>query len=339
MSSPRVDVLLPVYCARDTLPDAVDDALGQIGVEVRLITVVDVPSTGDDGSAAWLAERARRDDRLVVLEGPGRGVGAALDVGLAAVTTPWFAHMEADDRCQPDRLSRQLAARDPASAAVTCRVAQSGARTPGMARYLGWQNALLSHEEMARERWVEIPAMHQTGLYRTSAVRECGGYAPRGEWPADIDFWFRWFEPPARDAAPRPTSKLPRVLYHWRQHAGQSTRRSPTHALSVLRESKAHYLARRVGPRAETPRAVHLVSTGRTLAAWAGALKRARIEIAGRTSWRPMDGLPAEVLAAAAGGCLILAAYGHASTRQRVRERVVQSGTSLREPDDLLFTA
>jgi hypothetical protein len=363
MSAPRVDVILPVRCARETLPDAVDDVLGQTGVDVRLLAVVDVPAAGDDGTAAWLAQRARQDARLEVLEGPGRGVGAALDVGLAAVDTPWVAHMEADDRCQPDRIARQLAARAPGLAAVACRVAQTGARTPGMSRYLGWQNALLTHEDMARERFVEIPAMQQTGLYLTSAVRDCGGYSPRGEWPADIDFWFRWFEgsggtytrrsagttgttgstgsagSAGSDGALRAALKLPRVMYHWYQHAGQSTRRLPTHALGVLREAKAHYLARRVGRRGAAPRAVHLVSTGGTLTAWAGALRRAGIELAGRTSWRPFDPLPDAIPRAARSGALVLAAYGHASTRQRVRERLVQASVPLPEPEDLLFTA
>jgi hypothetical protein len=359
MSPTRVDVIMPVRCARETLPDALDDGLGQVGVEVRVLAVVDVPASGDDGSAKWLAERARGDERLTVLEGAGRGVGAALDIGLGAASTTWIAHMEADDRCQPDRLRRQLdalavdgesappAAAAPAVsaalaaplAAVTCRVTQSGARTPGMARYLAWQNGLLTHDEMARERWIEIPALHQTGVYRAEAVRACGGYAPRGEWPADIDFWFRWFEPAARGAATRRTGKLPRVLYHWRQHGAQSTRKSPLHSLEALREAKAHYLARAVGPRGATPRPVHLVSIGRTLAAWSGALRRAGVEVLGRTAWRPVDPLPRGVLRSADGGALVLAAYGRETARRHVRERLAESALALREPEGLLFTA
>jgi hypothetical protein len=367
MIAPRIDVILPVRCARNTLPVALDDALGQVGVDVRVLAVVDAPAAGDDGSAAWLAERARGEPRLEVIEGPGRGVGAALDVGLARVTSEWLAHMEADDRCQPDRLSRQLAAASASAAAsesaaesaaglaggsaaasavrtaplaaVACCVAQSGARTPGMSRYLGWQNSLLMHEEMARERWVEIPAMHQTGLYRTRAVRECGGYTPRGEWPADIDFWFRWFEPAGHDHAPRGTLKLPLVLYHWRQHPGQSTRSASTHTLAVLRDAKAHYLARAIGRKGASPRPVHLVSTGRTLAAWAGALRRAGIELSGRTDWRTDGQLPPEVLRDAGRGALVLAAYGNAIARQRVRGSVATSVPPLLEPDDLLFSA
>jgi hypothetical protein len=111
------------------------------------------------------------------------------------------------------------------------------------------------------------------------------------------------------------------------------------HTLAVLREAKAHYLARAVGRRGARPRPVHLVSTGTTLASWTGSLRRAGIDLAGRSSWRPTDELPSALLKAAEGGALVLAAYGHANTRQRLRERLVVSIPTLREPEHLLFTA
>ena len=83
MRSPRIDVLLPVRCARRTLPSAVGDVLGQTRVDVRIIAVVDErPEGGDDGSAAWLEDQSQAEGRLIVLHGPGRGPGAALDRAL-----------------------------------------------------------------------------------------------------------------------------------------------------------------------------------------------------------------------------------------------------------------
>jgi glycosyltransferase involved in cell wall biosynthesis len=304
---PRIDVLLPVRLARRTLPSAAGDVLAQRGVDLRLLAVVDAgPDGADDGSRDWLEALAHRDRRVLVLEGPGRGVGAALDLGLAAVQAPLVAHMEADDRCAPDRLARLAAAldADAALAGVTCRVAQFGARTPGMRRYLDWQNGLLTHEAMAAERFVEIPALHQTGLYRAAALRALGGYAPRGDWPADIDVWLRWFEHPTLRVA-----KLPRVLYRWRQHAAQSTRGGGTHALSRLRACKAHYLARLVGGRP-----LRLISTGETLRAWRAALAAAGARVAAADEWRPGRSVPP-----APRGALSVAAYGMPGVRGRLR--------------------
>ncbi|HEX5010229.1 MAG TPA: glycosyl transferase family 2, partial [Planctomycetota bacterium] len=89
----RIDVLLPVRLARRTSPAAAGDVLAQRGVDVRLLAVVDTgPDGDDDGSRAWLQDLARHDRRVLVLDGPGRGVGAALDLALAAVEAPLVAH-------------------------------------------------------------------------------------------------------------------------------------------------------------------------------------------------------------------------------------------------------
>lgn len=360
MARPRIAVLLPVRQARRTLPSALSDVLAQRDVELTVFAIVDAGAGGeDDGSAGYLGSQARSDSRLAVLRGPGRGAGAALDVGLAAAVAagiPLLAHMEADDRCPPDRLARLAAPLelDPSLQAMTCRAGQCGARTPGMQRYLDWQNSLLGHDEMARERFIEIPALHQTGLYRTPSVAAVGGYAPRGPWPADIDFWLRWFEHDAR-VAPLPTRKLPRVLYQWRQHARQSTRShgasrgqpgSGAHGLDALRAAKVHYLARWLrgadadatgGDRdghdvgAET-RGVILISTGRTLLDWQEALHAAGVAVHAAIGWRPGDPAPD---VARDTRPLVLAAYGAAGVRERLRAALPQ----LREPHELLFTA
>ena len=41
---------------------------------------------------------------------------------------------------------------------------------PGMSRYVGWQNTLQTPDELRAARFVEIPSLMQTGLFRRSAV-------------------------------------------------------------------------------------------------------------------------------------------------------------------------
>jgi len=334
---PRIDVLLPVRLARRTLPSAAGDALAQHAADVRLIAVVDAgPDGRDDGSRDWLLGLARREARVLVLAGPGRGAGAALDLALAAVEAPLVAHMEADDRSAPDRLARLAAAlqAEPELAGLTCRAAQFGARTPGMRRYLDWQNGLLTHEELARERFVEIPALHQTGLYRAEALRAVGGYAPRGPWPADIDFWLRWFEHDAL-VAPLRVAKLPRVLYRWRQHARQSTRGGGGHAPDALRACKAHYLARLIGRRGARPRPVRLLSTGATLQSWRVALGAAGVEVARADAWSPGRPVPR-----APPSAVTVAAYGMPGVRAKLRAAfAARDGRAPDEPDELVVVA
>ncbi|MCB9898722.1 MAG: glycosyltransferase [Planctomycetes bacterium] len=326
-SPPRIDVLLPVRRARRTLPSAVGDVLAQRGVEVRVLAVVDRDADGrDDGSAAWLAEGVTGESRLIVLDGPGRGAAAALQLALEHTEAELVAHMEADDRCPPDRLARLVAAlaADPTLDGVVSRAGQIGARTPGMRRYLDWQNALLSGARMAAERFVEIPALHQTGLYRRRALLAAGGYVPRGDWPIDIDFWFRWFEQGLS------VVKLPRVLYHWRQHRAQSTRAGGAHALDVLRAAKADALARLFGRAGRTPRALRVVSTGATLRRWTDALAAHDVELRAPCAWRPGQAPPA-----LDDDALLLAAYGMPSAREALRVALGRPA----EPERLLFCA
>jgi len=307
VSREQIDVLLPVRQARRTLPWAVRDVLAQTAVSLRLIAVVDAgPDGEDDGSRRWLLDEAAREPRLSVLDGRGEGAAAALQLALAAGDAPLVSHMEADDRCPPERLAQLVDALDPGLSAVTSRAGQFGARTPGMRRYLDWQNALLDHEQMAAARFVEIPALHQTGLYRRAALEQVGGYRTLGAWPVDIDFWLRWFEHPLRVA------KVPRVLYRWRQHPRQSTRSGPGHGLERLRAAKIAGLARSLA-RDTAARPLLLVSTGRTLMDWEAGLRAAGVPLAGAVSWKPGAAPPR-----CPDGARLLAVYGMAKARDRL---------------------
>ena len=359
VAGPRIDVLLPVRRARRTLPSALGDVLAQRDVDVRVLAVVDTDPPGhgattdntvtrvarsdaapgdDDGSLAWLEARAADEPRLVVLRGPGAGPGPALDLALAAVRAPLVAMMEADDRCAHDRLRRQYDFLElhPHLMGVVTRAGQFGARTPGMRRYLDWQNGLTTQQAMAAERFVEIPALFQTGLYRTQSLWAAGGFAPRGDWPIDIAFWFRWFQ------LGLPVQKLPRVLYRWRQHARQSTRSGGHADLDHMRACKVAALTALHGRRLWWPRPILLVSTGATLQAWRDDLAAADVELIDTVDWKP--GQPPPSLPAnwhppkpppVWGPPLIVAAYGTPSVRDKLRAALGHPS----EPDALLFTA
>ena len=326
-ATPSIDVLLPVRRARATLPSALRDILAQQGVDVRVLAVVDVDRDGrDDGSLAWLEAQQAGDGRLVLLRGAGRGAAAALQLAFEHAESDLVSHMEADDRCPPDRLRRLAEAlvADAGLDGVVSRVGQIGTRTEGMARYLRSQNGLLDGRAMAAERLVEIPALHQTGLYRRAALLAAGGYVPRGAWPVDIDFWLRWFE---RGLIVR---KLPLVLYHWRQHAAQATRGGGSHDLDTLRAAKADAVARLFGRSGLTPRALRLVSTGTTLARWSEALAQHDVELCETFAWRPGERPPP-----LDDDALLLAAYGMQRARDALRETLGHPD----EPERLVFCA
>ena len=302
-------MLLPVRDAGRFLASAIRDVLAQRGVALELVAVDD---GSRDGSGERLATFARSDPRLRVIRTDGVGAARALDLALDAARAPLVGQMEADDRCPPDRFARLGAAlqEQPSWDGVTSRAAIFGLPSEGMRRYLRWQNALLAPDAMARARFVEIPALHQSGLYRRPALVALGGFTGatrEGGWPLDIDFWMRWFERGFR------VGKLPRVLYRWRQHARQSTRTSPAHRIESLRRCKAHYFAR--GP--ARGRAVDVLSVGATLDGWCEALRDAGCDDVRPVSWRPAAPLPATRPAA-----IRLFAYGAAPARVRAATQI-----------------
>lgn len=300
--TPEISVLLPVRDAGRYLGRALDDVLGQQDVALEVVAVDDGST---DASARVLRERAAADGRLRVLESGGAGAAAALAVALGAARAPLIAHMEADDRSHPERLARlrDALARHPDWDGVVSRARLIGAPGEGMRRYVAWQDSLRTPETMARARFVEIPALHQTGLYRRRRLETIGGYASDRRWPVDIDFWMRWFEAGAR------IGKVDRALYGWRQHRRQSTRTSPLHRLETLRACKAWYFVR--GPARGGP--IDVVSVGRTLAGWCDALRSAGAGDVRAISWRTRGPLPPTRPDAAR-----LFAYGTARVRARV---------------------
>ena len=50
--------------------------------------------------------------------------------------------------------------------------------TAGMARYCAWQNSLLAPDAIAAARYIELPSLHQTGLYERASLVRCAASDP-----------------------------------------------------------------------------------------------------------------------------------------------------------------
>ena len=112
-----VSVIVPAKDRERFVAEAVRSALGQEGCRVEVIVVDDRSA---DGTAA--AVGAILDERVRLLEGPGRGPGAARNVAIRAARSPLLAFLDSDDVFEPGKLARQLellAARPDAGLAYT----------------------------------------------------------------------------------------------------------------------------------------------------------------------------------------------------------------------------
>ncbi|WP_298268432.1 hypothetical protein [Geobacter sp.] len=146
----------------------------------------------------------------------------------------------------------------------------------GMAAYEAWQNRLLTHEEIMRDRFVESPFVHPSVMVRRDLLLQAGGYRDRG-WAEDYDLWLRLADAGVRFA------RLPEVLFFWRERPGRATRTMKEYTAAAFRDCKVHHL--RGGFLAGVTE-VTLAGAGREGRAWRRSLERAGVRV---TRWLDVD--------------------------------------------------
>jgi len=101
----RATVVIPCFRPDDNLEKMLGDLNAQSSKEFEVIVV-------DDGNAEPIEPRIQaglnRPHRVIRFE-ENRGIVAGLNVGVAAVRTPYIIRMDADDRMSSRRIERQLA--------------------------------------------------------------------------------------------------------------------------------------------------------------------------------------------------------------------------------------
>jgi glycosyltransferase involved in cell wall biosynthesis len=324
---PRVSVLLPVRDAAATLGACLDSLAAQTLGDHEVVAVDDGSL---DGSAETLLTRARADPRLRVVRRPRRGLVVALRIALAEARAPLVARMDADDVALSPRLALQVERleQDPAvdvlGCRVTCAASPGAVAGEGMRAYVEWQNTLVGHEAMARDRFVESPLVHPSVAMRTATLRRLGGWRDF-DGPEDYDLWLRAFDAGLRFA------KLEEALVEWRDSPGRLTRTDPRYAPGRFLALKLEALSRGALARG---RGVVVWGAGPVGRAWSRALRaaghevRAFVEVDPRQVGRRRHGAPVVAVAEAGRlrGPLHLAAVGRRGARERIRAEGARLG-------------
>jgi cellulose synthase/poly-beta-1,6-N-acetylglucosamine synthase-like glycosyltransferase len=333
MPDPAISVLLPARDAAATLAEALGGVLEQEGAPPFEVVCVDDGSS--DGTGALLAEFASRDARVRVVRGEGRGLVAALQLGLAHCRAGLIARMDADDLVHPARLRLQAEhlARSPAVGAVGSLVRLvPGPLTPGLARLEAWLDACVTPEECALARFVEAPLVHPSITFRRGALDAVGGFQDRG-WAEDWDLLLRLAQ------AGHGLAKVPEVLLWWRDSPSRLTRTGPAYRPEQMILLRAHYLAQ--GPLRGRP--FDLWGAGPT-----GKRLLRALEPHGLRPRRVIDIDPRKQVARGVAitpaaqvgppdGALLLCAVGAAGARESIRAALEPLG--YREGADFLFAA
>ncbi len=244
MATPRVSILLPARDAEATLVACLRSICRQSAADFECVVV-------DDGSTDRTVERARdlarHDSRICVLEGPRRGLVAALQQGLTACNAQLVARMDADDVMHRDRLALQLQAMadDPGLAGVGCHARAFPTRSfgDGTRNYMEWLRSIRSEDDVMRERFVESPLLHPTWMLRKSTAI-AHGYRDE-PWAEDYDLLLRML------GAGERLSVIPRTLHGWRRSQSCATATDPRYSEDRRADLKALRLCD--GPLAARP--------------------------------------------------------------------------------------
>jgi hypothetical protein len=211
---------------------------------------------------------------VLVVRGPGEGIAAALQRGLARCDCEIVARMDADDVAHPSRLELQRRALGdaPELAAVGSRVRMFPRRAlrAGMRRYGAWHDDIVTPGDVARELLVDAPLVHPASAIRRAVLEQVGGWRG-GDFPEDYDLWLRISERGGLLA------NVPRRLLAWRDSAGRLTRTDARYALARHVALKCAYLRRTVLAHA---REVAIWGAGDTGKAFADALARHGVGVA-----------------------------------------------------------
>lgn len=237
MAAPIVSVVLPVRDAEATVERAVRDVLRQSLAALELIVVDD---GSRDGTRGQLEALARGDARIKVLDGEGKGVVHAANLGVRQAQATLIARMDADDECDPARLAVCVAALegDPQLSGVGTQVEifrDDCPVSPNLRAYQHWLNSLTTCERLFADRLVESPLCNPSLMLRREAFEWAGGWS-EGDFPEDWELFLRLL------GSGRNLRCVEQVLVRWRDHDARVTRTDPRYGLDRHLELKARFL-------------------------------------------------------------------------------------------------
>lgn len=326
----KISVLMPVRNVASTIDVTLSSLVKQTTRNLEILV-------GDDGSTdrtrSIVQRWSERDARIRLLPGDATGMVATLNRLLDRSRSPWVARMDGDDLLHPHRFAAQLAlAAETEADALGCRIRlfPSQQVSPAMERWLAWQNALLRHEEILRDRFVETTISHATLLIRRERLDGIGGWR-EFDGPEDLDLLLRLAADGTRFA------KVPRSHYFWRWHPTMSTRCDPRYRREAFRRCKIDRLSEGL---LANGRPVHVWGVGRSLAAWVADLERRGRSVRSRNldlrGLRRNEARRRALLESPPSPPLLLV-FGTPGVREELRRLLGR--TKLREERDFLFVA
>jgi len=236
--TPLISVILPFYNAEGTLGRAIESILSQSFPFFELILV---DNNSDDGSRDIALQFAKEDPRCRLIDEKTQGVMHAMNAGIEASGADYIARMDSDDVSLPQRLEIQynFLEKNPYLGLVGGKVEHIGHHdnTKGLETFVSWVNSFITTKEIDLFRFIEIPVVNPTIMFRREVALKYGG-CREGDFPEDYEMLLRWLDAGVK------MGKLDTVLLKWHDSNTRLTRTDERYSSDAFYRVKTFYLAR-----------------------------------------------------------------------------------------------
>ena len=232
---PEISVILPFFNAERTLEAAIKSILSQTFPDFELLLIDNCSS---DGSLALAQKQAKEDNRIRVLNEKTPGVAHAMNCGLKNAHGTFIARMDADDISLPERMEKQITflKQNPEIGLVgsTVQYVPHNKNTAGFKHFVHWVNSFHTPQEIEQTRFVEIPVVNPTILFRRAIYEKWGGCF-HGDFPEDYEMQLRYLQAGVKMA------KLKEPLLEWHDYSTRLTRTDKRYSTEAFFKVKAKY--------------------------------------------------------------------------------------------------
>lgn len=208
-----VTILLPVRNADPVhLRECWQSILAQTHRAWKLLVVNDSDSSATNRELGCIAN----NPQVKVVRGNGKGLPAALNLGIGLSETELIARMDSDDIMLPNRLEVQVGRflRDSRLDVLGAQLEMFGTCDPFKTSH----PTMFTVTNLLKDNWM---INHPSVMYRKSSVQMVGSYNESHTAAEDFGLWMRLAEAGMR------LENLPEVLIRYRRHEGQKCTLEP----------------------------------------------------------------------------------------------------------------
>ena len=235
---PKISVILPFYNAENTISRAIKSILDQSFTDFECI-LIDNNST--DNSSTIAQTFVDGDCRFKLIKETRQGVMFASNKGWENCKGEFIARMDSDDWSYPERLEMQLEflldnSNYGAVGTLVKHISHSEF-TGGMAIFVDWSNSLITFDDIYKNRFIELPIVNPTAMWRRKVATENGMYL-HGDFPEDYEMWLRWLDNGVK------IGKINKVLLDWYDSDTRISRTDSIYRDKSFYKIKTYYLAK-----------------------------------------------------------------------------------------------